>query len=87
MAINTMLKHARGIICLAMDKERATNWALNFMTECLTRRENPLLPFPLKLGLGSHQGFLPMDRAHSIRVAADPDYGASDIVSPGHFFR
>ncbi|MGB2097607.1 MAG: 3,4-dihydroxy-2-butanone-4-phosphate synthase, partial [Candidatus Puniceispirillales bacterium] len=81
-AINTMLKHARGLICLAMDKERATTLGLNFSERIFDSPRKSAITISIEARAGITSGVSAHDRAHSIKIAADPDYGASDIVSP-----
>lgn len=85
-AVNTMLKHARGIICLAIDRDRATNLGLNFHDRMFDSPRHSAITISIEARLGISTGVSAKDRAHSIRVAADPAYGASDIISPGHLF-
>ena len=85
-AINAMLKHARGLICLAMDKERATTLGLNYSERLFDSPRRSAVTISIEARSGITSGVSAKDRTQSIKVAADPDYGASDIVSPGHLF-
>ena len=86
VVINTMLKHARGLICLAIDKERATTLGLNYSERIFDAPRHSAVTISIEARAGITSGVSARDRAHSIKIAADPDYGASDIVSPGHLF-
>jgi len=85
-AVNAMLKHARGIICLAIERDRATNLGLNFHDRMFDSPRHSAITISIEARLGISTGVSAKDRAHSIRVAADPRYGASDVTSPGHLF-
>ena len=84
--INFMIKHARGLVCLAMTAERAK--ALRLPPMAAENRESMGTAFTISIEAkeGVTTGISAADRAHTVQVAADPSRGADDIVSPGHIF-
>jgi 3,4-dihydroxy 2-butanone 4-phosphate synthase/GTP cyclohydrolase II len=84
--INFMIKHARGLVCLAMTAERAKQLRLPPMAA--ENRESMGTAFTVSIEAkeGVTTGISAADRARTVQVAADPSRGADDIVSPGHIF-
>ena len=85
-AINFMARHGRGLICLALTKERAD--ALNL--EPMARRNGTKLETAFTVSIeardGVTTGISAADRARTIAVAIDSSNGPDSIVSPGHVF-
>jgi 3,4-dihydroxy 2-butanone 4-phosphate synthase/GTP cyclohydrolase II len=84
--VNFMAKHGRGLICLALTRERAGVLELDMMAR--ENRESMKTAFTVSIEAreGVTTGISAHDRAHTIAVAIDPTKGAPDIVSPGHVF-
>ncbi|MNJ36180.1 Riboflavin biosynthesis protein RibBA [compost metagenome] len=84
--INFMIKHARGLVCLAMTAERAK--ALRLPPMAAENRESMGTAFTISIEAkeGVTTGISAADRARTVQVAADPTKGPDDIVSPGHIF-
>jgi 3,4-dihydroxy 2-butanone 4-phosphate synthase/GTP cyclohydrolase II len=85
-AINFMAKHARGLICLALEERRCDELGLYPMT---THNETPLgtaFTVSVEARSGVSTGISAADRAHTIKVAIDPASRAGDLVQPGHVF-
>ncbi|AYG96038.1 3,4-dihydroxy-2-butanone-4-phosphate synthase [Brevundimonas naejangsanensis] len=84
--INFMIKHARGLVCLAMTAERAKQLRLPPMAA--ENRESMGTAFTISIEAkeGVTTGISAADRARTVQVAADPTKGPDDIVSPGHIF-
>lgn len=85
-AINFMAKYGRGLICLAMDKKRAQELTLDYMSPRNQSRHQTAFTISIEAREGISTGISAHDRAHTIAVAIDPSKGADDIVSPGHVF-
>ncbi len=87
-AINFMAKYGRGLICLALTPERASELNLNMMVP----EQHNQTPFgtaftvSIEAREGVTTGISAADRARTIAVAMDPASGASDLVRPGHVF-
>ncbi|MEP9410369.1 MAG: bifunctional 3,4-dihydroxy-2-butanone-4-phosphate synthase/GTP cyclohydrolase II [Candidatus Brocadia sp.] len=85
-AINFMLTHARGIICLAINAERAEELDLYPMVSNNT--SNFQTPFTVSIDArnGITTGVSSKDRATTILTAIDDKATAGDLVRPGHVF-
>src|SRR5690606_12637316 len=84
--INFMVRHARGLVCLAITAQRARQLRLPPMAA--ENRESMGTAFTVSIEAkeGVTTGISAADRARTVQVAADPTKGADDIVSPGHIF-
>jgi len=85
-AINFMAKHGRGLICLAMPRERVEHLGLNLMSRENNSRHQTAFTVSIEAREGVTTGISAADRAHTIQVAIDPSKNAADIASPGHVF-
>ena len=85
-AINFMARHGRGLICLGLSAERARH--LRLAPQFSEGHESSGRPFgpSIEARLGITTGISAADRAHTIRVAVDPECCRDDLVSPGHVF-
>lgn len=85
-AINFMLTHARGIICLAINAERAE--ALDLYPMVSNNTSNFQTPFTVSIDArnGITTGVSSKDRAATILTAIDDKATADDLVRPGHVF-
>src|SRR5438067_5382123 len=85
-AINFMARHGRGLICLALTKERAEQLGLEPMTRTNRSRNETAFTVSIEAREGITTGISAADRARTIAVAIDATYGPEAIVSPGHVF-
>ncbi len=85
-SINFLAKHARGLICLAMDKQRVDELKLPMMTANNESNHNTAFTVSVDAKHGISTGISAADRAHTTRIIADPSKGSQDLVSPGHTF-
>ena len=85
-AINFMAKHGRGLICLALTRERIERLGLPLMARHNESRHETAFTVSIEAREGVTTGISAPDRAHTIAVAIDPTKGAEDIVTPGHIF-
>jgi len=85
-AINFMAKHGRGLICLALTRERVDQLGLPLMTKRNETRHQTAFTVSIEAREGVSTGISAADRAHTIAVAIDPTKGRDDIGSPGHVF-
>lgn len=85
-AINFMAKHARGLICLAMDKAMVERLNLPMMSASNGTRFQTAFTVSIEAKEGVTTGISAADRARTIAVAIDPETRAEDIVTPGHVF-
>ena len=85
-AVNFMARHGRGLICLALTKDRADQLGLEPMTRTNRSRNETAFTVSIEARDGITTGISAADRARTIAVAIDATYGAEAIVSPGHVF-
>jgi 3,4-dihydroxy 2-butanone 4-phosphate synthase/GTP cyclohydrolase II len=85
-AINFMARHGRGLICLALTKERADQLGLEPMTRTNRSRNETAFTVSIEAREGSSTGISAADRARTVAVAIDATNGPDEIVSPGHVF-
>ncbi len=84
--INFMAKHGRGLICLALTAERIDQLGLSLMSTNNRSQFETAFTTSIEAREGVTTGISAADRAHTIRVAIDPQRGRDDIVTPGHVF-
>ncbi|WP_218813746.1 3,4-dihydroxy-2-butanone-4-phosphate synthase [Rickettsiella endosymbiont of Dermanyssus gallinae] len=85
-AINFMAQHARGLICLALQDADIQRLQLPMMVEHSTNPFNTAFTASIEAAEGVTTGISAADRAHTIKVAVDPQSTAKNIVMPGHIF-
>ena len=85
-AINFMAKHGRGLICLALTRERIEQLGLQLMARQSATRHQTAFTVSIEARDGVTTGISAPDRAHTISVAIDPRKGPHDIITPGHVF-
>ena len=85
-AINFMARHGRGLICLAMTKERADQLGLEPMARTNQSRNETAFTVSIEAKEGISTGISAGDRARTIAVAIDSSNGPDALVSPGHVF-
>ena len=84
--IGFMILNGRGPLCLCLSESR---WArLGLRSPAGERRRGtPLAPAgSIEARTGITTGLSAQDYAHTMRVAADPRTGPSDLIQPGHVF-
>ncbi|MGE0152806.1 MAG: 3,4-dihydroxy-2-butanone-4-phosphate synthase [Reyranellaceae bacterium] len=84
--INFMARHARGLICLAMTRERIEELGLPLMANKNGTRMQTAFTVSIEAREGVTTGISAADRARTVAVAIDPSCGPQDIVTPGHVF-
>ena len=85
-AINFMATHGRGLICLALAKQRVDELGLDLMSRQNRTRHETAFTISIEAREGVTTGISAADRARTIAVAIDGAKGADDIVTPGHVF-
>ena len=85
-AINFMARHGRGLICLALTKERVDALGLQPMTVTNRSRNSTAFTVSIEARDGISTGISAADRARTVAVAIDATHGADALVSPGHVF-
>lgn len=84
--VNFMAKHARGLICLALNPELADRLQLPLMVSENTSRFATGFTVSIDAKEGISTGISAYDRATTILKAVDPNASAEDFVRPGHIF-
>jgi 3,4-dihydroxy 2-butanone 4-phosphate synthase/GTP cyclohydrolase II len=85
-AINFMARYGRGLICLAMTRERCEQLGLPLMARDNSSRHSTAFTVSIEAREGVTTGISAGDRARTVAVAIDPSCGPQDIVTPGHVF-
>ncbi|NBX74076.1 MAG: 3,4-dihydroxy-2-butanone-4-phosphate synthase [Alphaproteobacteria bacterium] len=84
--INFMAKHARGLVCLALEKNQAETLGLSPMAQHNSSRLQTAFTVSIEAREGVTTGISAADRAHTIQTAIRPHASAHDIATPGHVF-
>ena len=84
--INFMARFGRGLICLTLTEKRTRKLELSMMVD--DNQSTFETPFTISIDArhGISTGISAADRAHTIKVAIDPESIKSDLVKPGHIF-
>jgi 3,4-dihydroxy 2-butanone 4-phosphate synthase/GTP cyclohydrolase II len=85
-AINFMATHGRGLICLALTRERVETLGLQPMSRTNRSRMETAFTTSIEAREGVTTGISAADRARTVSVAIDASKGPDDIVTPGHVF-
>jgi 3,4-dihydroxy 2-butanone 4-phosphate synthase/GTP cyclohydrolase II len=85
-AINFMARYGRGLICLALTRERVERLGLALMPRQNASRHQTAFTVSIEAREGVTTGISAHDRARTIQVAIDQAKGRDDIVTPGHIF-
>ena len=85
-AINFMIKHARGLVCLPMNDELVNRLRLPQMTQKNGAQYGTNFTVSIEAAQGISTGISAADRAHTIQTAVSPEVRPEDIVQPGHIF-
>ncbi len=85
-AINFMARHARGLICLAMNRQRVEQLGLPLMAQANGTRHQTAFTVSIEAREGVTTGISAYDRARTIAVAINPQCGRDNITTPGHVF-
>jgi 3,4-dihydroxy 2-butanone 4-phosphate synthase/GTP cyclohydrolase II len=85
-AINFMATHGKGLICLALGKERVDQLGLDLMSRQNGTRHETAFTVSIEARDGVTTGISASDRARTVAVAIDASKGLEHIVTPGHVF-
>lgn len=87
-AINFMITEARGLVCLTMTAQQVERLQLPLMVrDDLNFAPNKTaFTVSIEAAEGISTGISAADRAHTLKVAANPHAKPSDIHMPGHIF-
>src|ERR687890_1427169 len=85
-AINFMAKHGRGLICLALTRQRVDQLGLSLMSRHNGTRHETAFTTSIEAKEGVTTGISAADRARTVSVAIDAAKGREHLVTPGHVF-
>jgi len=85
-AINFMITHGRGLVCLSMTGQRLDKLGIPPMTTQNRSRFGTAFHVSIEAAEGISTGISAYDRARTVQVAIDPKTRAGDLVQPGHIF-
>lgn len=85
-AMNFMITHARGLVCLPLPPAQVEKLGLPMMVRDNTARHGTAFTVSIEAREGVTTGISAADRAHTIQVAASETAQPSDLASPGHIF-
>ena len=85
-AINFMARHARGLICLTLTRERCERLHLPPMVARNGTKHGTAFTVSIEAATGVTTGISAADRARTVAAAVARDAKASDLVQPGHVF-
>ncbi len=85
-AINFMVSHARGLVCMPMTAERLDELELPLMTLQNTESMQTAFTLSVDARAATTTGISAFDRAATVRALIDPRTRKSDLMTPGHLF-
>jgi 3,4-dihydroxy 2-butanone 4-phosphate synthase/GTP cyclohydrolase II len=85
-AINFMARHARGLICLTLTRQRCEQLQLPLMATRNGTRHGTAFTVSIEAATGVTTGISAADRARTVAVAVARDARPTDLVQPGHIF-
>jgi 3,4-dihydroxy 2-butanone 4-phosphate synthase / GTP cyclohydrolase II len=85
-AINFMARHARGLICLTLTRERCQRLQLQPMASRNGTQHGTAFTVSIEAARGVTTGISAADRARTVAAAVARDAQPSDLVQPGHIF-
>lgn len=84
--ISFMAKHGRGLICAPITAARAEELDLPPMSRRNHEGQKTAFTVSVDAATGITTGISAADRARCVRILADPEKSAKDLVQPGHVF-
>jgi 3,4-dihydroxy 2-butanone 4-phosphate synthase len=85
-AIAFMMKHARGLICVAMEGERLDELDIPLMVPCNTELHRTAFTVSVDYLPGTTTGISAADRATTVQALIALQSQAGDFARPGHIF-
>jgi 3,4-dihydroxy 2-butanone 4-phosphate synthase/GTP cyclohydrolase II len=85
-AMNFMLRHARGMICVPMEGTRLDALDLAPMVSRNTDRRSTAYAVSVDARIGTTTGVTASDRARAVEVLINPKSRPEDLMRPGHTF-
>jgi 3,4-dihydroxy 2-butanone 4-phosphate synthase/GTP cyclohydrolase II len=85
-AINFMVKHARGLVCMPVKGERLDELEIPMMVSYNTSKFTTAFTVSIEAKHGVTTGISAKDRAETVKAVINPRTKPSDIARPGHIF-
>ncbi|TAL90087.1 MAG: 3,4-dihydroxy-2-butanone-4-phosphate synthase [Candidimonas sp.] len=85
-AINFMVTHGRGLVCLTLTEERCRQLQLPLMASRNGSRYGTNFTMSIEAAVGVGTGISAADRARTVQAAVAHDAKPADLVQPGHIF-
>ena len=87
-AVNFMVREARGLVCLCLTAEQIEKLGVPLMVrdEANFAPNKTAFTVSIEAAHGITTGISAADRAHTIKVASNPNAKPSDVHAPGHIF-
>jgi 3,4-dihydroxy 2-butanone 4-phosphate synthase/GTP cyclohydrolase II len=85
-AMNFLMRHARGVISLALPEHRCDELAMYAIAPGEPTPYGTSFAVSIEAREGVRTGISAEDRAHTVRTAVDPSSGPEALVQPGHIF-
>ena len=85
-AINFMIRHARGLVCLTLTEERCRQLDISHMARENKAQLGTNFTVSIEAAHGVTTGISASDRATTIKAAVKKNAVPADIVQPGHIF-
>lgn len=83
-AVNFIVTHGRGMLCLPTTAERLKQLDIPMMVDRNTSKMNTAFTVSIDAAYGTSTGISAQDRAHTIRAFTDPAARPEDFCRPGH---
>ncbi len=85
-ALAFMVRYTTGIVCVALESERADTLDLPVMVESNSDRHQTAFTISVDARAGTTTGVSAADRARTIQTLVDPATRPDDLMRPGHLF-
>ena len=85
-AVNFMVTHGRGLVCLPLEASQVARLGLPMMVAHNRAPRSTAFTVSIEATTGVTTGISAHDRARTIQAATAPDASPADLVSPGHVF-
>src|SRR5262245_42714127 len=86
-AINFMIRHGRGLVCIAMTGERLDELGIPLMVADNTARYGTAFCVSVEAKHRVSTGISAPDRAATVLALVDPRTRPADLARPGHMFQ
>ena len=84
--VGFMVRHTTGILCVAINEDRARSLRLPLMVEDNQDSKKTAFTISVDVRKGITSGVSGLERANTIAALADPNSVATDFIRPGHVF-